>query len=187
MEKLERVADAIFDAKEFLKENTKSSDAVKMYAENGMNIELTSEEAEAIRIALLDYLAHRDGKSITWYQRVTVPLENVDYDNAVRNGEIRKASMLAEIKAIPAKYVSYGDGDLGIAVKKADAIRDIESMAPESIGEGTWYPCDKNGKELTATQLAAAALGASRSEAKKKTARENGKQGGRPKKQKPLA
>jgi len=90
--------------------------------------------------------------------------------------------MLKEISQCPAKYVSYGDGDLGVVILKAVAISDIEDMDPASIGDGTWYPCDKDGKELTASPLAAAALGASRSEAKTRTARANGIKGGRPKK-----
>lgn len=119
-----------------------------------------------------------------------VEVEEIDadpYDLACAAGAKRKAEMLREIGKCPTRYVSYGDGDLGIAIKKADALKDIESIAPESIGEGTWYPCDKDGKELTQSQLAAATLGASRTHAKAKAVRENGKKGGRPKKQKPLA
>lgn len=102
------------------------------------------------------------------------------YEIACATGAKRKAEVLEEIKKCPVKYVSYGDGDLGMAVPRDEAITDIESMDPITIGAGTWYPCDRTGKELTATQLAAATLGSSRSEAKVKASRENGKKGGRP-------
>ncbi|NCB31483.1 MAG: hypothetical protein EOM66_08765 [Clostridia bacterium] len=93
---------------------------------------------------------------------------------------MNKAQLLDEIRSCPAKYVSYGSGDLGIAVPKADALKDIASMDEESIGEGTWYPCDKNGKELTSAQLAAATLGSARTPRKTEASRNNGKLGGRP-------
>ena len=54
--------------------------------------------------------------------------------------------MTAEIKRSKSAYVTYGYSDLGIPVKKADAIRDISSMEDEMIGEGTWYECDADGK-----------------------------------------
>ena len=53
--------------------------------------------------------------------------------------------MVDEIKASSSDYVTYGDSDLGMPIKKEDAIRDIESMDDEVIGEGTWYECDKDG------------------------------------------
>lgn len=104
----------------------------------------------------------------------------MDYDKAVKDGEIRKIQMMAEIEACPARFVTYGDGDLGVAVEKNQALADIDSMDPESIGEGTWYPCDKNGKVLTASQLAAAALGSVTSTVKAAAAKANGSKGGRP-------
>ena len=62
-------------------------------------------------------------------------------DAAYHAGLKRRAEMLAEIAASDAKYITYGDGDLGIPVSKADALDDIASMDPLSIGDGTWYPC----------------------------------------------
>jgi hypothetical protein len=56
--------------------------------------------------------------------------------------------MVAEITACDCEYVTYGDGDLGKPIAKADAIADISSMEDDMIGEGTWYPCDEDGKIL---------------------------------------
>ena len=56
-----------------------------------------------------------------------------------------KAQLIDELKNSDAEYVTYGDGDLGIPVLRTDAIRDIESMDDESIGDGTWYECDSEG------------------------------------------
>ena len=64
-----------------------------------------------------------------------------DEDAAYHAGLKRRAEMLAEIAASDAEYVTYGDGDLGVPVSKADAMEDIASMDPLSIGDGTWYPC----------------------------------------------
>ena len=91
-----------------------------------------------------------------------------------------KRELLDQIRSCPAAYVSYGDGDLGKAIPRQEAIKDIESMDEDSIGEGTWYPCDKDGTELTDAQLAAALLGSTRSPRKAHASRENGKKGGRP-------
>jgi hypothetical protein len=91
-----------------------------------------------------------------------------------------KAQLLDEIRSCPARYVSYGDGDLGIAIPRLEAIKDIEAMDEDSIGEGTWYPCDKDGNELTGSQLAAATLGSARTRAKAQASQRNGRLGGRP-------
>ena len=48
------------------------------------------------------------------------------------------AQMVAEIKASNSAYVTYGESDLGIPVKRTDAIADISAMDDEMIGEGTW-------------------------------------------------
>ncbi|NCC65371.1 MAG: hypothetical protein EOM15_12015 [Spirochaetia bacterium] len=48
MKNLLAVAEGILDAKEFLAENTSSVDAVKAYAENGLDMEITCAEAELI-------------------------------------------------------------------------------------------------------------------------------------------
>jgi hypothetical protein len=62
-------------------------------------------------------------------------------DAAYYAGVKRRSEMLAEIAASDAEYVTYGDGDLGVPVLRADAMDDIASMDPLSIGDGTWYPC----------------------------------------------
>ena len=54
--------------------------------------------------------------------------------------------MADEIRASGSDFVTYGESDLGIPIKIEDAIRDIESMDDEQIGEGTWYECDAEGK-----------------------------------------
>lgn len=54
--------------------------------------------------------------------------------------------MVAELEASKAEYVTYGESDIGIAVKREDAIADIKAMADEQIGAGTWYECDAEGK-----------------------------------------
>lgn len=53
--------------------------------------------------------------------------------------------MAAEIEVSKSEYVTYGEGDLGIPVKREDAIADILGMDDEMIGEGTWYECDAEG------------------------------------------
>ena len=60
----------------------------------------------------------------------------------------RKEEMLAELRASKAKYVTYGDGDLGTPFTRASAIKDIESMDEDSVGEGTWYECNEKGEIL---------------------------------------
>ena len=57
----------------------------------------------------------------------------------------RKVEMIKELEASTSDFVTYGDGDLGIAVKKDDAIADIKSMDEDLIGPGTWCECDKDG------------------------------------------
>lgn len=53
--------------------------------------------------------------------------------------------MVEELKASKSAYVTYGESDIGIPVKLADAIADISAMDDEQIGEGTWYECDEDG------------------------------------------
>ena len=53
--------------------------------------------------------------------------------------------MVKEMRASKSAYVTYGESDLGIAVKREDAIVDISSMDDEQIGKGTWYECDSKG------------------------------------------
>ena len=55
----------------------------------------------------------------------------------------RKEEMLSEIRASDSIFISYGDGDLGKPIKRIDAIKDIESMDEDSIGEGTWQDEDE--------------------------------------------
>lgn len=55
------------------------------------------------------------------------------------------AQMVNEIRACKAIFITYGNSDLGIPIKKEDAIADIISMDDEAIGDGTWYECDENG------------------------------------------
>lgn len=57
--------------------------------------------------------------------------------------------MADEIRSSGSKFVTYGEGDLGIPIERENAIRDIESMADESIGEGTWFECDEKGVVTT--------------------------------------
>ena len=53
--------------------------------------------------------------------------------------------MSDELRASNSVYVTYGESDLGIPVERERAIRDIEGMDDEIIGEGTWYECDEAG------------------------------------------
>ncbi|MBW2993930.1 hypothetical protein KY315_00745 [Candidatus Woesearchaeota archaeon] len=55
------------------------------------------------------------------------------------------AQLLDEIKASKSAYITYGDGDIGVPMKKEDALADIASMEDHQIGEGTWYECDEDG------------------------------------------
>jgi hypothetical protein len=52
----------------------------------------------------------------------------------------------AKVNMLNGIIQAYGDGDLGVPVKINDALTDIISMDPETIGEGTWYICDETGK-----------------------------------------
>jgi soluble P-type ATPase len=58
---------------------------------------------------------------------------------------MNKKELLKEIKASKSKYVTYGDGDLGMPILREDAIADIFSMEQDVIGKGTWYECDEHG------------------------------------------
>ena len=84
-------------------------------------------------------------------------------DAAYYAGVKRRSEMLAEIAASDVEYVTYGDGDLGVPVSKADAMEDIASMDPLSIGDGTWYPCagpvSDEAEEIVARGLYEAAVG----------------------------
>jgi len=53
-----------------------------------------------------------------------------------------------EIMASNSNFVTYGDGDLGIPVKREDAIADILGMDDDMIGDGTWYECDAEGNVI---------------------------------------
>ena len=53
--------------------------------------------------------------------------------------------LAAEIQASSSEYVTYGEADLGIPVKREEAIKDILSMGDDMIGEGKWYECDGDG------------------------------------------
>ena len=59
-----------------------------------------------------------------------------------------KKEMINEMLASGADFVTYGDGDLGVPVQIDAAIDDISGMDDETIGEGTWYPCDENGNVI---------------------------------------
>ena len=54
----------------------------------------------------------------------------------------RKEEMIKELEASASDFVTYGEGDLGIAVKKDDAISDIKSRYEDLFGPGTWCECD---------------------------------------------
>ena len=57
--------------------------------------------------------------------------------------------MVEEIRKSGAEFVTYGDGDLGTPVSVEEAIQDIENMDDDMIGEGTWLPCDEDGRLIT--------------------------------------
>lgn len=50
-----------------------------------------------------------------------------------------------EMRASTSEYVTYGYSDIGIPVRRVDAIADIEAMDDDAIGDGTWYECDEHG------------------------------------------
>ena len=56
-----------------------------------------------------------------------------------------KQQLLNEITASESEYVTYGYSDLGLPVKKEDALADIRGMEEVQIGDGAWYECDENG------------------------------------------
>ncbi len=71
------------------------------------------------------------------------------YEHDMEMGEMIKNEMLAGMRASKAEFVTYGNGDLGIPVKRLDAIADIEAMSAEDFsGGGTWYECDADGNIL---------------------------------------
>lgn len=76
---------------------------------------------------------------------ITVSMRHTQ-TNKKGDGMKTAKQMADEIRASKSEYVTYGESDLGIAVKKEDAIADIEAMDDEMIGEGTWYECDEDGK-----------------------------------------
>jgi hypothetical protein len=53
--------------------------------------------------------------------------------------------MAQEIAASRSKFVTYGEGDIGIPVDRMEAIEDILNIDDELIGDGTWYECDNEG------------------------------------------
>ena len=76
------VAEAILDAKEFLAENTKSIATVQAYAENGMGITLSSEQAKSILYAILLWQWGTEQGELNgtdaYYYTITAPLENFE-------------------------------------------------------------------------------------------------------------
>jgi hypothetical protein len=61
-------------------------------------------------------------------------------------GFMIKELILNEIRKSKSEYITYGDGDLGLPIKRLDAIADIESMDDEMIGEGAyWCECNSQG------------------------------------------
>ena len=66
-----------------------------------------------------------------------------------------KEQMLKELRDCKAEYVTYGDGDLGMAIPREEAIQDVEGMDEDSIGEGTWYPMEVSEAELDGADLVA--------------------------------
>lgn len=123
MEKLVKVADAIYDAKEFLTENTKDADAVKMYAENGMGIELTDREAARVRAALLSYIEHSgEGLSLNWYTYIEKPLSLSDAEaiiaevDATGFATIAPGVFLESAASMIAQAATWDDEDPGKAV-----------------------------------------------------------------------
>jgi hypothetical protein len=53
--------------------------------------------------------------------------------------------LASEIAASKSDYVTYGESEIGLPVKRADAIADILAMDDELVGEGTWYECNSQG------------------------------------------
>lgn len=53
--------------------------------------------------------------------------------------------MLTEVSASKSAYITYGDGDLGIAFTKESTLKDIASWEDHQVGAGTWYECDEDG------------------------------------------
>jgi hypothetical protein len=53
--------------------------------------------------------------------------------------------MVAEIAASKSEYVTYGESEIGLPVKKEDAMDDILTIDDELIGEGVWYECNSQG------------------------------------------
>ena len=75
-----------------------------------------------------------------------VPLLVTSTQTLTEGEKMKTAKQMAdEIRASKSEYVTYGASDLGIAVKREDAIADIEAMDDEMIGDGTWYECDSEG------------------------------------------
>ena len=57
----------------------------------------------------------------------------------------RKKELIEEISASKSEFVTYGSSDIGMPVKREDAIADISGMDDDMIGDGTWYECDATG------------------------------------------
>lgn len=63
----------------------------------------------------------------------------------------KKTKLLNNLKALytekPQAFVTYGDGDLGMPIEIAAAIKDFESFDWESItDEWKFYECDEDGE-----------------------------------------
>lgn len=53
--------------------------------------------------------------------------------------------LIAEMAASKSEYVTYGDSEIGIPIRREDAMEDILKLDDELIGEGDWYECDSEG------------------------------------------
>ena len=86
-----KVFEAIIDeaASEYFSENTKDAEAVKEYAENGMNIYLSDAEAEFILGYLRDYQRqYEEGMIISsgdYYHDFEKPLSDANYTKSKGN------------------------------------------------------------------------------------------------------
>jgi len=80
LNKLQQVAEGILDtsAAEYFEQNTKDYYAVQDYAENGLDITLTDDEAEKVREVLVAYDSNEElhGSGNNYYHHVIKALEN---------------------------------------------------------------------------------------------------------------
>jgi hypothetical protein len=128
-------------ASEYLSTNLADVEAVQQYAKGGLDIDLTEEEAEKVLLMCKSMQSRMDAGEIPttdeWYNDFEKPLSQTKGEKIAE--AIRMESLVG------ADFVTYGDGDLGVAIPIFDAIVDFESMEDDQIGEGTWYVCDKDG------------------------------------------